>query len=627
MDSKEISATIKLAENYFQAQNYPLAKNILEKILVIDPNHADAHEFLGYIYGNEGNNELSHMHLLKASEQINCSADALYYLGSSFLSKTEYKKAEECLIRCLKVGGDFFEALHDLGTACAHLNKNDDALFYYRKALNYKTNSYQLYFNIARVLDDLKKFDEAIIWYEKSLQINSNFSKAWLNKGISLNHLKRYEEAIFHYDKSLEINKEYVEAWVNKGATLNQLKKFNQALDCYNMAIGLNPSYAQAWTNKGVTLNNLGNPYEALDHHKNAIKLQPNLSEAWSNAGITFNDLKLFDEAITHYDTAIRLSPSMPNAHWNKSLTLLTLGRFDEGWDLYEYRWKKIDAENYKHSNIPELKSTKNLLNKTVLVWCEQGFGDSLHFYRYISELQKTGAIVTFEVQKSLQKLMQANLSCNVIHKTSEENIYDFQIPLLSLPKLFGTRLETIPGIKPVITVATEDIKKWIDKLNLSKSRVNIGLAISGNTNQQTNAQRSIPLEKIQPLCKHGNIFLIQNYLLSDDQKYLEEHPEINYLGNYLSDFTDTAEIVGCMDIIISTCTSLVHLAGSMNKKTFLMSRWAPDWRWLLDRDDSPWYPSVKIFRQQSIGNWDSVINQIEVDLIKNQLQSSEPKN
>lgn len=627
MDSKEISATIKLAENYFQAQNYPLAKNILEKILVIDPNHADAHEFLGYIYGNEGNNELSHLHLLKASEQINCSADALYYLGSSFLSKTEYKKAEECLIRCLKVGGDFFEALHDLGTACAHLNKNDDALFYYRKALNYKTNSYQLYFNIARVLDDLKKFDESIDYYKKCLQLKPDFSEAWFNRAISLSQVKKYDESLFHYDKSIEINKNYVKAWINKGGTLHQMKRYHEAIACYEQAIKLNPNNAQAWSNKGVTLNNLGKHCDALQHHQKAIELNPSFAAAWANAGLALNDLKQYKEAIDYYDTAIRLDQRMFNSYWNKSLTLLTLGRFDEGWDLYEYRWEKNDAENYKYSNIPALKSTKNLINKTVLVWCEQGFGDSLHFYRYISELQKTGAIVTFEVQKSLQKLMQANLSCNVIHKTSEENIYDFQIPLLSLPKLFGTRLETIPAIKPVITVATEDIKKWIDKLNLSKSKVNIGLAISGNTNQQTNTQRSIPLEKIQPLCKHGNIFLIQNYLLSDDQKYLEEHPEINYLGNYLSDFTDTAEIVGCMDIIISTCTSLVHLAGSMNKKTFLMSRWAPDWRWLLDRDDSPWYPSVKIFRQQSIGNWDSVINQIEVDLIKNQLQSSEPKN
>jgi len=144
---------------------------------------------------------------------------------------------------------------------------------------------------------------------------------------------------------------------------------------------------------------------------------------------------------------------------------------------------------------------------------------------------------------------------------------------------------------------------------------MNIGVAISGNIKQQTNAQRSIPLEKICSLSKFGNIYLIQNNLLVADLNYLLKHPEINYLGEYLSDFTDTAAIVSSMDMIISTCTSLVHLAGSMNKKTFLMSRWAPDWRWLLDRYDSPWYPSLKIFRQKRAGDWDSVITAIEKEL------------
>ncbi|SNC61851.1 tetratricopeptide repeat protein [Polynucleobacter victoriensis] len=548
-------------------------------------------------------------------------------LAEHYFRSNNYQFAEHILNTIIKIDPNNSKANELL--AYIYGNKGDSNTSYQllEKSCSKEDCSPEALYYLGSAQLKLNLYEKAVGSFKQSIEKAGVFFEALHDLATTYGHLGQTQEALSCYLDCLKLNQNSYELYFNIAKCLDDLKRHLEALNYYDRALQLQPTFTLAWYNKALTLYDLKRFEEALFHYDKAIQLQPTFAEAWSNKGEALKNLKRFDEALSHYDQAIQIKPDLFDSYWNKSLALLTIGNFRDGWDLYSYRWKRNNADKYHHNNIKELESLDNLTNKNILVWHEQGYGDTIQFSRYISKLIDLGANVTFEVQKSLQKLMQANLSCNVIHKTSEENIYDFQIPLLSLPKLFGTRLETIPAIKPVITVATEDIKKWIDKLNLSKSKVNIGLAISGNTNQQTNAERSIPLEKIQPLCKHGNIFLIQNYLLSDDQKYLEEHPEINYLGNYLSDFTDTAEIVGCMDIIISTCTSLVHLAGSMNKKTFLMSRWAPDWRWLLDRDDSPWYPSVKIFRQQSIGNWDSVINQIEVDFIKNQLQASEPKN
>jgi tetratricopeptide (TPR) repeat protein len=542
------------------------------------------------------------------------SPEALYHLGLAQLQRNFYEEAAKSFEKSIQIAGFFWEALHCLGTTYGRMGKIQESLRCYYKCLETKPNSHELQFNIAICLDELNHHDEALTHYEQAIYLKSDFAEAWRRKGISLFYLKRFNEALVQYDHAIQLNPDYAEAWSNKGVSLNALKRYDEALAHYDQAIQLNPDYAEAWSNKGVSLNILKRYDEALAHYDQAIQLNPGYAEAWSNKGISLNALKRYDEALAHYDQAIQLNPNYSDAYWNKGLTNLLLTKFDEGWDLYKHRWGKINSEKYRHHQFNELLYIDNLEKKNILVWHEQGLGDSIQFSRYIPQLIKLGANVTFQVQKPLFKLFKKQLSCSVIADTAIESRFDFQVPLLNLPQLFKTNLSNIPSAIN-FHPTNDDISLWKNKLNLSEKKLNIGVAFSGNSNHTNDLSRSISLNDFSSLFEYGEFFLIQKELNQIDKEKLNQFKNVFFLGDQINDFVDTASIIMNMDLIISVDTSLIHLAGSLNKVSYLMLPWSPEWRWLLDRSDSPWYPSIEIFRQQTLGDWDSVINQIKLKI------------
>ena len=324
------------------------------------------------------------------------------------------------------------------------------------------------------------------------------------------------------------------------------------------------------------------------------------------------NELKRFDEALFHYDQAIKLKPDFADAYFNKALTKLSLGNFDEGWNLYQYRWKTI--QKYRHSNYKLLENISNLKNKKILVWHEQGLGDTVMFSRYVPKLIDLGAIVIFEVQKDLVLFFKDQFNCEINNEVDPLEVFDFQVPLLDLPKLFNTSIKTIPFNTSYLRVQYKSKEEWKKKLQLSKNKFNVGISISGQPSHKKNFMRSLPLKIMEPLFQKGNFFIIQKELNDEDKEFLNNHKDINFLGNKINNFLDTAAFVANMDLIISVDTSLIHLAGALGKKSFLMLSYSPDWRWLLDQSKTPWYKNIKIFRQKSLGDWDFVINQIQLE-------------
>jgi tetratricopeptide (TPR) repeat protein len=580
MNNSEKKQSLALAEHYFRSNNYQFAEHILNAIIKLDPNNSKANELLAYIYGNKGKFNIAFELLEKSCSKDDCSPEALYYLGSSQLKLNQYEKAAQSFKQSIEKAGVFFEALHDLATTYGHLGKTQEALSYYIDCLKINQNSYELHFNIARTLDHLKRYDEALSHYDQAIQLNPNYAEAWSNKGVTLHDLKRYDEALSHFDQAIQLNPNFAEAWSNKGNTLKDLKRYDEALSHFDQAIQLNPNYAEAWSNKGVTL----------------------------------QDLKRYDEALSHFDQAIQLRADFFDSYWNKSLALLTLGNFKDGWGLYTYRWKRTNADKYRYSNINKLESLDNLTNKNILVWYEQGYGDTIQFSRYIPKLIDLGANVTFEVQKPLSRIFTEQKKLVVTSEIKNHSNFDFQLPLLSLPKLFNSDIGSIPNPLP-IQIKSEDISIWKKKLNLSDRKLNIGLAISGNRNHKNDSNRSMRIDDISPLLDVGEFFLLQKEINQFDLDNLNKKMNLNFLGNQIDDFLDTASIIMNMDLIISVDTSLIHLAGSLNKQSYLMLPWCPEWRWLLDRPDSPWYPSVKIFRQKYFGDWNSVIEDIKYEL------------
>ena len=514
MNQSKQKKFLDLAEYYFRSNAYQLAEDILKIVINTEPNSSKANELLAYIYGNQGNLDSSYKLLELSCRSNECSPDALYHLGSAQLERNLFEEASLTLQRSLQKAGDFFEALHDLGTAYGHLGKTQEALLCYTDCIKLNPNSHELHFNIARCLDDLNRYDEALTYYEKAIQLNPDFARAWYNKGVTLHDLKRY------------------------------------------------------------------------------------------------------DEAHTHYDKAIQLNPDFFDSHWNKSLTCLVLGDFDNGWNWFDYRWKKKDADQYRHYQFPELESLGNIADKNILVSHEQGLGDTIQFSRYVLKLIELGANVTFKVQEPLLNLLSTQLECVTTSEIQSNSKFDYQVPLLTLPKLFKTNLENIPP-SIHIKINGDEISRWANQLNLSTNQLNIGIAVSGNPIHINDLNRSIPLMHLSPLFHFGKFFIIQKHINESDQKVLSHHKEVIFLGEKINDFVDTAAIIINMDLIISVDTSLIHLAGSLDKESMLMLPWCPEWRWLIDKSDSPWYPSLKILRQESQGSWDSVVTQIKIALEK----------
>jgi len=620
MNSKEKEQSLKLAEHYFRDNNYSFAQIILDKVIKIDPINSKANELLSYIYGNLGKFDHSFEFMKVACSQSNCSPEALYYFGSAQLKKGLFDQAIESFKQSISKGGEFFEALHNLATAQAHIGDLKSAINNYQKCLRFGNLSHELFYNIARIFDDLKQYEDAIAYYDKALGIKPDYAAAWSNKGLTLHELKRFDEAIAHYDKALDLNPDYAESWSNKGLTLHELKRFDEAIAHYDKALDLKPDYAEGWSNKAVTLHALKRFDEAIAHYDKALDLKPDYAEGWSNKGVTLHELKCYVEAITHYDKALSLKPDHHEASWNKSLSMLLHGDFERGLPLYESRWQVAKVSEIAGKRLfdkPTWLGKESLQHKTILLYGEQGFGDFIQFCRYGKLVADLGAKVILEVPKPLAGLMKAldGISQLVI-KGEELPFIDYQCPLLSLPLALKTTLSNILANASYLAADPNKVAKWKLKLG-ERSKKRIGLVWSSMSSFKDDSKRSLmlidlikalPPERFEYIC-------LQKELKDCDREFFESYKNIRFFGNELEDFSDTAALIENLDLVISTCTSVPHLSAALGKQTWILLSYVPDWRWLLGRDDSPWYPAVKLYRQLAIGDWSSVLNKVNLDL------------
>ena len=472
---------------------------------------------------------------------------------------------------------------------------------------------------------------KAISYFEKITKIKPDYADAWSNRGNVLKELAQYEEALASYDKAVSLRPDYTNAWSNRGKMLQELGRYEEALASYDKAISLKPDYADTWLNRGAVLREQADYERAIASYDKAISINPGHANAHYNRGNSLKELKQYDQAIASYDKAIGSEPNHYDAYWNKSLTQLLTGDFQGGWTNYEYRWARKDATEKRYQEIASLKRLDDAKSSAVLVWWEQGYGDVLQFSRYVPLLAERAGQVTFVVPVALETLIRRSLpSVKVI--SSEEPIgdIDFQVPLMSLPRLFSSELSNIPFTGRYLKTRQSNIDRWREKLNLDHSRINIGIACSGNAENEHDKFRSMDLSFFEPLSKVANLYLIQKDVRQGDKDFLDRNPDIKFLGDQISTFEDSASIVENMDLIVTVCTSLAHLAGALEKRTMVLLTWNSDWRWFLDRQDSPWYSSVKLFRQTKPRDWESVmqaaISELKQDTLRKSISSSAEK-
>jgi tetratricopeptide (TPR) repeat protein len=414
---------------------------------------------------------------------------------------------------------------------------------------------------------------------------------------------------------ALEIEPAMPAALSNLGAALYELKDYEGAARAQRDAIAAKPDFAEAHSNLGNALHAVRRFDEALAAYRRAIEINPNYADAWANLGTTLHHSGSFEEGISVLRRAIALAPQHANAHSGLGILLLMRGDFAEGWDEYEWRLRSSERKGPKFPEIPW--QGENLAGKHIYIQAEQGFGDTLQFARYIPLLAARGAKITLRVHQQLVSLLRESLpGIAVLGDRGDPAPYQCDAALLSLPRLFRTRLETIPAAVPYLRAPAEAIGRWTTRL-AKMTGVKIGLVWSGNPEHINDTRRSLDLDRLARLfaLRGASFASLQFGPRAADLKKLKGKTPIDDLGTKFEDFADTAAAVTALDLVITVDTSVAHLAGALGKPVWMLLPWVADWRWLLNREDNPWYPTMRLFRQKAGEDWADVIARVEKEL------------
>jgi tetratricopeptide (TPR) repeat protein len=500
---------------------------------------------------------------------------------SSF-QQGHFDKAERLCAAILEYRGDDFDALHLLGFI--HLQRGRNV--------------------------------EAIGFLTKAVRVNGTSTDALSNLGLALQNAGRFEEAIAQYRNALALVPRHPEILYNLGNAFLALDRITEALASYDEALAIDPSHVGARVNRGNTLLRFNRPADALAGYDSALALMPDHPQILTNRGHALRRLDRPEEALASLETALAKSPDFPEAHFEAALAHLTLGDFKAGWNAYEWRWKTgAFADKRRAFRQPLWLGNTPLSGKTILLHAEQGFGDTIQFIRYARLLKNSGASVLCEVQPELMPLLAPFDGIDLVAKGAVLPHFDLHCPLLSLPLAFGTEPETIPAGIPYLSAPAARVAYWRDRLPQGAPRA--GFVCSGSRAHKNDANRSIAFSRFEQLFANlpFTCFSLQREMRDADREVLQRLPNLVDLGPELSDFAETAAVISLLDVVVSVDTAVAHLAGALGKPVVILLPHAADFRWMRDRDDTPWYPTAKLLRQAAFGDWDSAIGRLADEL------------
>ncbi|MGO9700545.1 MAG: tetratricopeptide repeat protein [Xanthobacteraceae bacterium] len=512
---------------------------------------------------------------------------------------------------------DHFNALHLSGLIEHQQGRSVEALRLVAAALKAQPKAIDALTNYAAILDALDRHQEALASYDAALAVAPDRADIQFNRGRALLELERFDDAVASFDRILVGDPGNIGALIHRGNALIRSKRPSEALANYDRALALNPDQAGGLTSRGLALADLGRFSEALACHEHALRLEPKFVDAHINRGYALVGLRRMEEALASFAEATALSPHHAEAHFNMALARLRLGDFSGGWKEYEYRWdrkhSRLERRNFPQ---PMWRGEKDLHGKTVLLHHEQGFGDTIQFMRYAPLVAALGAKVLLGVQRPLAALaLGVPGVAGVLSDGDTMPDFDLHCPLANLPPAFATELATIPANIPYLRPYAERVAKWQDRLPAS-GRLRVGISWAGNSSHVKDHHRSIPLERFAAvLSVPGLDFVSLQKDVDEPQAAVLRAHGVVQLGDEFEDFADTAAVVAMLDLVVAVDTAVAHLAGAMGKPVALLLAFVPDWRWLLDRTDSPWYPTMRLFRQSSFGDWDAPLAQLRQEL------------
>lgn len=439
------------------------------------------------------------------------------------------------------------------------------------------------------------------------------------NCGALLLQSGRWDEALSCFNLCDRLKPDQAPTLQKRTLALCGLGRFEQALADSKQAHALDPANADICNKTGTILQSLGRNEEALSWFDRTLELRPNHVETLNDKAFSLIELRRFDEAFAVYDRSKAIDPGHAATNWNLALLQMMTGNFEAGWAGREVRWKALLPGDAPKLSKPIWLGEEPIAGKTILLHSDEGLGDAIQFARYIPMVAARGARVILAIEDALYPLLSgmAGVSHCLLKSTATLPDFDFHCPLSSLPLAFGTRLDSIPAERSYLPPpAVDRVREWEDCLG-PHDRLRVGLVWSGNPKHGNDRNRSIPLRMLARILDVDATFVsLQKDPRPDDRAPLLERPEIVDLTAHLTDFAATAALVSCLDLVITVDASIAHLAGALGRPTWILLPYTPDYRWLLDRDDSPWYPAVRLFRQTATREYESVLDSVRTELL-----------
>ena len=593
------------------------------RALELKPDFADAHYNLGLLLLSTDHMADAECSFRRAVQFKPDFVNAHYNLGTVLKSSGRLPEAEAAYRQVLKFKPDFAEAHNDLGIVLKTCERLPEAETAFRHALAFRPDFADAHYNLGHLLHGIGRQSEADAAYRRALELKPDFPEAHYNLGLLLQNSLRLAEAEAAYSRVLALNPDHAEAHNNLGVLLRKRKRLPEAEAAFRCALELNPQHGGAYSNLGILLYDTHRLPEAEAAFRRALELNPRHGGAYNNLGILLYDTHRLPEAEAALRRALELKPDSAEARFQLSLLLLALRRYQEAWPLYESRYAPDMAGST--TTIPGLSypqwQGESLTGKSLVIRPEQGFGDYIQFARYAPLLKARGVSrLTLVCPKPLQALLETVEGVDaVVTDLVQVPVHDYWSFILSLPLHFATTADSIPAASlPYVHALPERIAQWRDRLPAAAVR-KVGLVWKGQPLHKNDANRSLPgLASLAPLWSIPGVTFISLQKGQGEEEAAQPPAgqPLMALGAQMSDFADSAAIVSQLDLVICVDTAIAHLAGAMNKPCWLLlPAVGTDWRWLMDRVDSPWYPSVRLFRQSDTGDWSATIDEVAAAL------------
>jgi tetratricopeptide (TPR) repeat protein len=540
--------------------------------------------------------------------------DAWHNLAVVCAMQDKLADADEVTRHGLAAFPDNVDLLTQRGITLARQNRLPDAIATFRRAIELKPDHAKAHNNLGVALAQLGRRDEALECHCEAARVQPDYAEAHFNMAVVLSERRLNSDAIAAYERALQVRPDFLDALFNIGMLLLDERRADDALIYLEQAVRLAPNHPEAHNNLGLVLADLGRFDEALASCDTSLRFRPLDAKTHMNRGNVFSGLGRMGEAIASYDYALRLKPDYVNAVWNRSLSFLALGDFVRGFAEYESRWQKPETKN---RSLPEPRWDGSPLDgKTILLWCEQGMGDMIQFIRYAFELKNRGASVWVECPEPLVSLL---VKCPAVDRIIAEGTplpagFDCHAPVMSLPSLCRTSLATVPVHVPYLVADPGEVDRWRNELGATLG-LKIGITWQGNPRHRHDRHRSFSVQRFRHVAQLDGVTVYSLQKGTGIEQLQAVGFPITDLRGPLDTaggaFCNTAAAIGVLDLVITCDSAVAHLAGALGKPVWMPLSDLSDWRWLREREDSPWYPTMRIFRQPTLGDWATVFERI----------------